>query len=133
MRILFGLFLMAHGLIHASYLSPAPAPTPGAPQWPFAMERSWLIAGLGIGVGPVRVVGTLLVVAVVFGFVLAGLAWLGIVVPQAWWPGIIVGSAAASTVLMTMFFHPWIVLGLVIDAVLVWLVVGGGWLAQPTP
>ncbi len=127
MRIVFGLFLIAHGLIHASYLAPAPTSTPGAPEWPFAMERSWLVAGLGADIGLVRAVGTLLGLASVVGFALAGLAWFGIVVPQAWWPALVVGSAVASVVLLAIFFHPWILVGFVIDAVLMWLVVGAGW------
>lgn len=131
MRILFALFLIAHGLIHASYLAPAPSPTAGGPEWPFSMERSWLVTGLGLDVGVIRVVGTLLVAIVVVGFAVAGLAWLGIVVPAAWAPMLVMASAIASALLLAAFFHPWIVLGFVIDAVLLWLVVGAGWQADP--
>lgn len=130
MRIVFGLFLLAHGLIHASYLSPAPPPNPGAPEWPFSMARSWLVTGVGVDVAVVRTMGTLLVIIVVIGFALSGLAWLGVVVPAEWWPGLVIGSAFASVVLLVAFFHPWIVLGFVIDAVLLWLVLGASWQAE---
>jgi hypothetical protein len=130
MRIVFGLFLLAHGLIHASYLRPAPPPNPGTPEWPFSMARSWLVTGLGVDVAIVRTMGTLLVFVVVVGFALSGLAWLGIVVPAEWWPGLVIGSASASVVLLAAFFHPWIVLGFVIDAVLLWLVLGASWQAE---
>lgn len=127
MRILFGLFLLAHGLIHASYLSPAPPANPAAPDWPFSMARSWLVTGLRVDIDIVRAVGTLLVVVVVAGFALSGLAWLGILVPAGWWPGLVIGSASASVILLAAFFHPWIVIGFVIDAVLLWLVLAASW------
>lgn len=130
MRILFGLFLLAHGLIHASYLSPAPPASPGAPEWPFSMARSWLVTGLRVDVGTMRAIGTILVVVVVVGFAMSSLAWLGVLVPAGWWPALVIGSTAASVVLLPAFFHPWIVLGIVIDAVLIWLVVGASWHAD---
>jgi len=42
MRALLGLFLIAHGLIHAAYLVPRP---PDAAQWPFDLSRTWLASG----------------------------------------------------------------------------------------
>ena len=54
MRILFGLFLLAHGLIHASYVAPSPAATAGGPEWPFDMARSWLVTSLGMDPGVVE-------------------------------------------------------------------------------
>jgi hypothetical protein len=67
---------------------------------------------------------------VVLGFALAGLAWLGIGVPGEWWPGLVTVSASASVVLLAVFFHPWILAGFVIDAVLLWLVLGADWHAE---
>ena len=94
------------------------------------MARSWLVTGLGLDVAIVRTIGTLLVIIVVAGFALSGLAWLGLAVPAEWWPGLVIGSASASVALLVAFFHPWIVLGFVIDAVLLWLVVGASWQAE---
>lgn len=130
MRIVFGLFLLAHGLIHASYLTPAPPAATGGPAWPFEMAKSWLVTGLGVDIGPVRAIGTALVAVVVIGFGLAALSWLGVVVPREWWPWLAVSSAVASAVLLAVFFHPWLVLGFVIDAALLWLVLGAGWTAE---
>jgi hypothetical protein len=131
-RIVFGLFLLAHGLIHASYLTPAPPATAGGPEWPFDMAKSWLATGLGLEVGAVRAIGTVLVAVVVIGFALAAFSWLGVVAPREWWPWLAVGSAAASAILLAAFFHPWLVLGFVIDAVLLWLVLGAAWTAEAT-
>lgn len=40
-RLLFTGLLVAHGLIHASYLAPAPAAA-GGPPWQLHLDRSWL-------------------------------------------------------------------------------------------
>jgi hypothetical protein len=130
MRWIFGLFIIAHGLIHASYLTPAPAQTAGGPQWPFEMSRSWLVSGLGLDAGLVRPLGAVLVALVVIAFAAAGLAWIGVMVPSGWWPALTLAGAAASGLLLALFFHPWIVLGFVIDAILLWLVLGAGWTAD---
>jgi hypothetical protein len=46
-RVALGGFAVAHGLIHASFLSPQPRTEPGAPAWPFHLDRSWLLSRLG--------------------------------------------------------------------------------------
>ena len=129
-RVLFGLFLVAHGLIHAGFVSRAPAPTPGAPEWPFEMSRSWLTSGAGLDVGVVRTIGAALVVATVVAFAGAGLAWLGIVVPSTWWSTLTIVGAASSLAVLIAFFHPWLVLGFAIDALLIYLVAVSGWSAE---
>jgi hypothetical protein len=58
---------------------------------------------------------------------LAGLATAGWVVPQAWWPGLTVAAAAASLATLLLFFHPWLAIGIAIDLVLLWAVIGAGW------
>jgi len=126
-RALFGLFLLAHGLIHAGFVARAPAPAPGAPEWPFEMSRSWLITLVGLDAGVVRTIGAALVVATIVAFAGAGLAWIGFVVPSAWWPTLVIVGAASSVAVLTAFFHPWLVLGFAIDAVLIYLVAASGW------
>lgn len=131
-RVLFGLFLVAHGLVHAGYVARAPAPTPGAPEWPFEMSRSWLITAVGMDAAVVRMIGAALVVATIVAFAGAGLAWLGFVVPSAWWAALTMAGAGMSLVVLLVFFHPWLVIGLAIDAALLSLVAGTGWSAEPT-
>lgn len=128
-RVLFGLFLLAHGLIHAGFVARAPAPAPGAPEWPFEMGRSWLVTMIGIDAGVVRTIGAALVVATVVAFAGAGLAWFGLVVPAAWWPALVIAGSASSLAVLTAFFHPWLVLGFAIDVALIYLVAGSGWSA----
>lgn len=131
-RVLFGLFLVAHGLVHTGFVTRAPAPTPGAPEWPFAMSRSWLITGVGLDEGAVRWIGAALVVITVVAFVASGFAWFGFVLPEAWWTALVVVGSAASIALLAGFFHPWLVVGFAIDLVLIYLATGAGWSAQPS-
>ena len=68
MNSFFAAFIAAHGLIHASYLSPTPARTAGGPEWPFELGRSWLVSGLGLDAGAVRLIGTVLIAVTVTAF-----------------------------------------------------------------
>lgn len=129
-RWVLGGFLLAHGLIHVLFFVPAPATTAGTAggaEWPFDMTRSWLVTSAGLDLGPVRLLGAALVVVVAVGFLLAVLATVGVVVPSGWWQVLVVGSAAASVVLLALFFNPQLVLGVAIDAVLVWVVLASVW------
>ena len=130
MNLLVGLFLLAHGLIHLSYLAPAPSPGAGRPEWPFDMANSWLVTNLGMSADLIRPLGTLLVVVVAGTLGAAGLATLGVLVPQEWWKPFVIVGAVASAVTLAIFFHPWIVIGIAIDLVLLWVVMGAGW--EPT-
>lgn len=128
-RWVLGGFLLAHGLIHVMFVTPAPASagTAGGDAWPFDMARSWLVTDANLDLGPVRLLGAALVVVVAGSFLLAGLATVGVVVPSGWWQPLVLVSAAASVALLAMFFNPQLVLGLAIDAVLVWAVVTSVW------
>jgi hypothetical protein len=126
-KLLIGGFLLAHGLIHLSYLSPAPPRTAGGPEWPFEMARSWLVTGVGLEAGAARALGTALALAAAILLAGAALATVGWIVPGAWWPALAVGGAVASLATLVLFFHPWLVLGLAIDALVLWwaLLAGG--------
>jgi hypothetical protein len=127
MRIVLGLFLIGHALIHAGYLSPAPPKTADGPEWPFVMAKSWLVTGLGIGPEVVRVLGTALVILTLVTLIGAGLASIGLVVPNAWWPQLAVSGAVASLAVLLLFFHPWLLLGVAIDLGLLYLVLLANW------
>ena len=128
-RWLLAAFLAAHGLIHVLFLLPQPAATASGAQveYPFDMGRSWLVSAGTLDPSVVRLLGLVLIAVVVTGFVMAGLATMGALVPSDWWAGLMIGSAAASVLLLAICFSPSLSLGLIIDAVLVWLVVGSAW------
>jgi hypothetical protein len=127
MKLVLTLFLAAHGLIHLSFLSPVPPRTAGGPEWPFELARSWLVTGLHLDPALVRPVGIGLAVASAVLLLLAGLATAGWIVPTGWWIGLAVAGAATSVVTLLLFFHPWLVLGVLIDVVLLWAIFGAGW------
>lgn len=108
-------FLAIHGLIHAAYLSPVPAPRPGAPSWPFHLDRSWMLMGVGLSNRAVRTIGVALVAAVLAGFATAS---AGLLLEQPWWQPVAAASAALSLVQLSLYFHRWLVAGLAIDVVI---------------
>jgi hypothetical protein len=129
-RWLLGGFLFAHGWVHVMFVMPRPAPaaaTAGGPEWPFDMSRSWVVTAAGLDPSLVRLIGVVLVVVVAVGFLLAGLATAGILVPSGWWQALVVASAAASALLLALFLSPQLVLGVAIDAVLLWVVLAAVW------
>ena len=127
MKLVLALFLVAHGLIHASFLSPAAPRTAGGPEWPFELTRSWLVTGLQLDAAIARGTGIGLAVASAGLLLLAGLATIGWGVPSSWWTGLTVAGAVSSLVTLLLFFHPWLVLGVAIDVVLLWVVLAAGW------
>lgn len=120
MRILLGLFMIAHGLIHASYLTPKP----DDPNYPFHFDKGWFAQIVG-SIAPT--VGLLLVVVTIACFALAGLGILGV-------PGLlgiakimVIIGAVSSLLVLILFWHPWLVLGIVIDAVLLYAALKLNW------
>lgn len=120
-------FLAAHGLVHALYLAPRPPARAGAPAWPFDLSQSWLVLRARLDVRAAVLVGTTLVIATVAGFGLSALATAGVIVPAGLWPGLVLLSAATSTLLLALFFHRYLLVGFLIDAVLVWAVLVMNW------
>jgi hypothetical protein len=125
-RWLLAAVLVGHGVVHLMFGIPAPAPTANGPAWPFDMARSWAVrAGLDLGLA--RGVGLVLIAVVVGGFALAALSTVGVVVPSGWWQPAVAVAAVASTVVLTLFFEPQLVLGHGIDIALLGLLATGAW------
>jgi hypothetical protein len=125
-RLLFAAFLLAHGAIHAAFLSPRPAATAGGPEWPFELGRSWVLTPLGLRPESTRVLGTALVAATVATFALAALSTAGVIATGLFAPAMAAG-AVASLALLVLFFQPWLALGVLIDLGLLWAVLVAGW------
>jgi hypothetical protein len=122
-RLLLAVFLLAHAAIHTGFIAPRPAT---GPQWPFELSRSWALNALGVDGEPARLIGKALVAATIGGFGLASLAALG-VMPAAIWPGAAAVGAIASISVLLLFFHPWLVLGVAIDLLLLWALLVVRW------
>ncbi len=126
-RWLLAALLVAHGWVHVMFVFPRPTPSAGGSDWPFDLTRSWLVTGTGLDVGVLRTIGIALMAIVVVGFVIAALSIVGLLFPAGWWGGLLVVSAAASFLMLGLFFSPQLALGLAIDLALLWLVFGSGW------
>jgi len=126
LRLILAAFLLAHGLIHASYLSPTPPATASGPSWPFALDRSWALTPLGVGPDTMRLLGIALVAVTIAGFALAAIAALGVATDTLWVPAVTIG-AVSSLALLGLFFQPWLLLGVGIDLVLLWAVLVVSW------
>ena len=111
--LLIGLFLIGHGLIHASYLTPKP----DDPKYPFDFTKSWFANILGSFAKPV---GITLATLAIFAFVLAGLGVLGFPGLAEIWRLLLGVGAISSLLLLILFWHSWLVLGLIIDTVLLY-------------
>lgn len=119
MNFLFGLFLFMHGLIHASYL----APNPDDPKYPFALDKGWFALFAGKLAAPI---GIGLVALTMLALVLAGLAVLGTPVITDIQGPLIAAGAICSLVTLILYWHPWLTLGILVDAALL-LIVWQGW------
>ncbi len=115
LRLLLAALLIAHGAIHAGFVSPRPPPAPGAPPWPFDLARSWALGGMEPGTR--RLLGLALVAVTIGGFALGAIGALGIGPSAVFTAGVVVGSIASLT-LLVLCFHPWLIVGVALDVVL---------------
>jgi hypothetical protein len=129
---LVALFLVAHAAIHLSYLAPRPMATAAGPAWPFDLRRSWILTPLGAPDAATRALGLALVALTMAGLLLAASVVLGLAPAGLWVPAITIG-ALASMGLLVLFFHPWLVVGVVVDVFLLFVVLAGGWRPDTTP
>lgn len=116
-KIALGLFIITHGLVHAILaIAPNPADANAKPGAFFtAAERSWLLPQLGLNASTIQWIGIILVVLSTLGFVLAGLGVFGVAGLSTIWRTLAVISACISLVLLIVFWHPWLPVGVLID------------------
>ncbi len=126
-RWLLAAVLIGHAVVHVMFALPESVAADAGPAWPFTMAGSWLVAPAGLDVNVVRAIGMTLIAIIGIGFVIAAGSTVGLVVPAGWWPGAVVVSSLASAVMLVLFFDLQLVLGLGIDALLVWVAAAGLW------
>ncbi|MCX6025476.1 MAG: hypothetical protein NTY23_04320 [Chloroflexi bacterium] len=125
-RIMIGVFFILHGLVHSG-LAAAPI-SKDATSRPGSFfthpARSWLLRRLHFTPGATRAVGFSLVVLTTLGFVLAGMAALGVPPLAGTLAPLVIVSSVLSLILLGVFWHPWLALGIVIDIaiLLLWFV-----------
>ena len=117
LKIALGIFIIAHGLVHAILaIAPNPADADAKPGAFFTTtERSWLLPQLGLSTSAVQWIGIILVVLSTLGFVLAGLGIFGVAGLSLIWRTLAVFSSCISLLLLILFWHPWLPVGVLID------------------
>jgi hypothetical protein len=126
-----GIVLVLHGLIttmigFGSLTSPSSAAMP-APSWlgwwPGTLGRSWALDALSLGSGAAAL-GGLVWLAAGVALIGAGLGWLGVPALSDQWPILAFVGAALGLVALALYFHPFYLVAVVIDVVIVALVWG---------
>jgi hypothetical protein len=123
-RILTGVFLIAHAWIHIG-LAQVPVPQPGGLRTPFlpawwrdAVDPNWPVSRLGLSPQITRTLGWILWILVAAGYIAAGIMLLFIPSQVAVWQGLTVGASGLSLLLLILYWHPWYPVGALIDLAL---------------
>lgn len=118
-RLLLAGFLIAHGLIHAAiYAIPKDPDKPA----PFDPGHSWAFPAVHVAERSTRTFGVTVSWLAALLFSGAGIALL---VHSSTWVSIAVCAAVLGLLLKGLFFHPWLVLGVLIDIGVVWAATAG--------
>jgi hypothetical protein len=120
-----GIVLVAHGLIttmigFGSMSTPTSAamPTPSwLGWWPGTLGRSWAFDALNLGSGT-ALIGGLLWLAAGLALVGAGVGWLGVSVVSSQWQMLALVGAVLGLAALALYFHPFYVVAIVIDVVI---------------
>lgn len=119
MRLAVGLFLIAHGLIHLAWV----APKPDDPAYPFSFKRSAVLPTAHEDL--LRPIGIALAIAVAALFLVAGTGFMGVEPLAHYWRLAAISGSMLSALLIGTFWHPWFVLGAMIDLAIVAFVLTG--------
>jgi hypothetical protein len=114
LRTLIGVLLVLHGLIHGILaLIPNPdAAKPVVATFFSAWAGSWLRSGLSDRT--LQTIAIALAVVAGTGFLAAGLALFGFVLPHDWWRPLALASSAVSLVLCVLFWNVYLIVGPVV-------------------
>jgi hypothetical protein len=99
LRIIFGVFIVLHGLVHLLYFGQGMRLFELQPGmvWP---DGSWVFSKL-LGDGGTRLLASVSCVLATVGFAAGG---IGILARQAWWRPTVLGSAVFSAVIYLLFW-----------------------------
>ncbi len=98
-KILFGIFIVLHGIVHLLYFGQSARYFELQPGmiWPDGS----LVFSKNLGVSANRTVASICLVLAAVGFVASG---VGILTGQPWWRPMLVGSAVFSSVIFILFW-----------------------------
>jgi hypothetical protein len=129
LRILIGVLLILHGLIHG-ILAVIPNPDAAKPvavtffsEW----ASPWLRGSLSGRA--LQAIAIVLAVIAGAGFIAAGLAMFGFLLPHDWWRALAIASSVLSLILCALFWNTYLIVG---PVVAVGIIVVVGILQWPT-
>jgi hypothetical protein len=106
------------GFASVSNPTSAAMPTPSwLAWWPGTLGRSWAFDALNLGSGP-AVIGGLLWMAAGLALVGAGLGWLGVSVVSDQWQTLGLVGAVLGIAALALYFHPFYVIAIAINVVI---------------
>ncbi len=118
--LLFGVFLIAHGLIHLLWI----VPRPDDPKWPFDLTRSPMLGGKPMGRG-FRIAMTALVFIAVVEFALAGLGAMGLPMLATAWRILAIIGVLDSLLLIILLWNRQFVVGAALNLAILLAAVAG--------
>lgn len=107
---LLTVFLVLHGLLHLGIW--LPQPKPDGPPPPFVPDRSALLTAAAVPTRAAHALSVTLASVTAAAFVAAGLA---IAAGTSWSVPLAVVAAGTGLALKLLFFHPWLVVGVLLD------------------
>ena len=134
MKIVIAVLLIAHGLIVTAQSSSSFTPGKGVanPSWlswfPAGLGQSWLLVKLGIEQSFLARAGGILWLAGGLALVAAGLGIFGFIIPFSWWRGLALAGAVISLVMLSIYVHPFYILGIGASVVLLVALLSKQWM-----
>ena len=105
LRVLVGLFVVAHGLVTFGIWA-----APATDKAPFNPSHSWLL-------GDARTLAVALAAVAAVAFLVTGGGFLA---QQGWWAAAAVAAGAVAVLLMGLYFNPWLSAGILISAAILY-------------
>ena len=114
LRILIGVLLLLHGVIHGvlAVLPNPEADQPVAATFFSEWAASWL-RGLLSG-SALQVIALVLAVIAGIGFIAAGLAMFDVLLPHDWWRALAVAASVVSLMLCILYWNTYLIVGPVV-------------------
>jgi len=109
------LFLSVHALVGVAMF--AARPEKAAPSWP--TSKSWLFASMGLADDGQRRLATVLMVIAAALLIGGALGVVGVPAIVTMWPWLVTAGAIVSALTLVLYFSPWWLGGIAINAGLV--------------
>jgi hypothetical protein len=119
-------FLILHGLVHG-VLAIVPNPDTLDADLGSFFSPSRLLSKLGLSESAGKWISIILALLAMVGFIAAGLALSGFLVPFTWWRTLAIAATVGSLLLFVIFWHRRFIIGVLIDAVLLALLIFANW------